>query len=274
MNKRLINFVKYSATGNDFIMIDNRREIIPEKAKKQFAKKYCLTKLGIGADGAVFLEKSVCSDFKMRIINSDGSEAEMCGNASRAIAHFAFERKIAKKTMSFETLAGLINAEIKTNNVVKVKLTEPAGLKLNLSLSYNNKKYTGYFINTGVPHFVLFVKDIEKINVYDMGRFIRYHKLFQPKGTNVNFVQAINKHEIKIRTYERGVENETLACGTGSTAGAIISSVVKGVKPPVKVITHGKEIVRVYFERYDTYIENVYLEGKVNPIFLGSIQLG
>lgn len=270
MNLSLIPFVKYNATGNDFVVIDNRKHIIPEKQIKSFTQSICQLKFGIGADGVLLLEKSKNADFKMRIINADGSEPEMCGNGSRAMAHFAYLLKLIKKNTCFETLAGTINAEVKPKNIVKVKLIEPSGLRLNLKLKYRNKIITMHFINTSVPHVVVFVNNIEREHVFEIGRYIRYHRLFQPKGTNVNFVQIVNNQHIKVRTYERGVENETLACGTGSTASAIISSFIHSIKSPVKVTTCGKDILKIYFDRYDDYIENVYLEGQVIPVFSGT----
>ncbi len=269
-----IKFYKYSGSGNDFIVIDNREKILKGKKVFTFTKKVCDRKNGIGGDGVLLLENSKKYDFKMRIINADGSEAEMCGNGARCISHFAYHLKIVNKNMKFETKAGLITGEIKKNGI-KVKLTQPYDFKDNIKLKYKNKEYTLYFLNTGVPHLVIFVNNIETIDVKNIGAFFRYHKKFQPAGTNVNFVKVIDKHNILIRTYERGVEDETLACGTGSTAGAIISSIIKKCESPVKVKTRGGEILKIYFtikkENKLINIEEAYLEGKVVQIFKGEL---
>jgi len=258
----MIDFSLMSGTGNTFVVIDNRDKIISdvfaftiEKSKK------------FHVDGSLIVENSDSQDFKMRIINADGSEAEMCGNGARCIAQFAFDNKIVtSKFMSFETLAGPIKAEIKTNNLVKVQLTPPSDLKENLSLT--GDLYTGqtFFINTGVPHTVLFVDDVDNIDVYGIGKEIRYSDTFKPAGTNVNFVQIIDKHNIKVRTYERGVENETKACGTGSTASALISTVIEKTQNPVEVLTRNKEKLKVYFTFDSTKkkFNNVFLEGQVS----------
>ena len=206
----------------------------------------------------------------MRIINADGSEPEMCGNGARCIAHFAYTINCVGKNMVFETLAGLISGEVKNSNIVKVKLTQPFGFKKDISIQYNNKPQTLHFINTGVPHVVLFTKNIEKPDVFNIGQFIRYHRKFRPAGTNVNFIQVINQHYIMVRTYERGVENETLACGTGATASAIITSLLNKTAPPVKVRTRSNEILTVYYKIKDAdKIEDVFLEGTVTPVFSG-----
>lgn len=259
--KKELEFWKYSGSGNDFVIIDNRLKII--KNVKRAAIKLCDRKNGIGADGLLLLENSKIADFKMRIINSDGSEAEMCGNGARCIAHFAYKNGIAKSNMNFETKAGIIDAYVKNFNV-KVKLTKPHSFRQNIKISYNNQEFDIYFINTGVPHAVIFVNDINNINVNEIGRYIRFHKEFEPAGTNVNFVKVIDKRNIVIRTYERGVEQETLACGTGATASAIISSFVSQMEEPINVLTKGGEKLKVY-------LSPVYLEGKIKPVFKGEL---
>ncbi len=270
---RGMEFFKYSGSGNDFIIIDNRDNVIKERDLKRSAILLCDRKKGIGADGLLLIEKSSCSFFKMRIINSDGSEAEMCGNGARCIAHFAFFKKVAPANMRFETLAGLIDAVVKDNTKVKVKLTQPYGLRKDIKISYKNKKFILYYINTGVPHTVIFVNNnLDKVNIKDIGRYIRYHKYFAPAGTNVNFVKIIDKHNIEIRTYERGVEDETFACGTGATASAIISGIIRNIDSPVKVKTKSRERLKIYFKiNQNDVVDNVYLEGKITPIFKGTI---
>ncbi len=259
-----VYFEKYVASGNDFIVVDNRENLI--KDKKKFVIKSCKYKTGIGADGVLFLEKSKSCSFKMRIFNSDGSEAEMCGNGARCIFHYAYYNKIAKKKDKFETLAGIISGEIISKNRVKVKLTPPRNFKENIKIEYKRKKYNIYFVDTGVPHVVIFLKEINNIDVKDVGRYIRFHKKFQPAGTNINFVKIKNKHELYIRTYERGVEGETLSCGTGSTASAFTGWKIGNLSSPVAVHTRSGETLKVYIKSE----EEVYLEGNVSKIFSGS----
>jgi len=256
-----LEFYKYSGTGNDFVIIDNRKKVLKNIFK--FAIKVCDRKNGVGADGLLLIENSKVADFKMRIINSDGSEAEMCGNGARCIAHFTFFKKIASKNMNFETKAGIIDAYVK-GSYVKVKLTKPHSFRQGIRIKYKDKDYELFFINTGVPHAVIFVDNLENIPVEELGRYIRYHDEFKPAGTNVNFVKIINEKEIAIRTYERGVEAETLSCGTGSTASAIISSFVRNMQEPIIVRTKGGEKLKVY-------LSPVYLEGKVKQIFKGEL---
>ncbi len=270
MKLKNITFTKYSSAGNDFIIIDNCKKLLKENDIPKFTVAACKLKTGIGADGVILLEKSSKADFKMRIINADSSEAEMCGNGARCIAHFFNTINHTKKKIVFETLAGLITGEIKKNNVVKVKLTSPFGFKKNIKIKYNKKKLTVHFINTGVPHTILFVKNIEKVDVFNIGRYIRTHKLFQNAGTNVNFVQVIDRHKVYVRTYERGVEDETLACGTGVTACSIVSAIIKKTVSPVNVKTRGGAILKVSFKLTgNNSFEDVFLEGDVLPVFFG-----
>lgn len=266
-----MDFTKAVATGNDFVVIDNRKSVLP-KDIASFAKRICDRKRGIGADGLLIVESSKKADFKMRIFNSDGSEAEMCGNGSRCIALYAFDRKIAKANMTIDTLAGILNATVKGGQV-KVRLTDPKEIKWNLCLMINECPYKLNFLNTGVPHTVHFVKDIDNVDVKELGSNIRYHKDFAPSGTNANFVKVVGKNSIKVRTYERGVEDETLACGTGSVASAIISSETEKMSSPIAVETMSGEKLKVYFELRDGNFTNVYLEGKATLVFDGELKI-
>ncbi|MEW6620837.1 MAG: diaminopimelate epimerase [bacterium] len=263
-----ICFTKMVASGNDFIVIDNRDGVID--VTPGLVRKICQRKFGIGANGVLIVERSKLADFRMRIINSDGSEAEMCGNGGRCIARFAQIKEIAKNKMKFETLAGIILAEV-TNNRVKVKLTDPLNLFLNKKIRIKDKELTVHCLNTGVPHAVLILDEIEKVEVVESGKQIRWHQDFAPAGTNVNFIQVIDNQTIKIRTYERGVEDETLACGTGSAASACISSILELAKPPVKMITKSGEILEIDFEKDKEVITNLYLTGDVQIVYEGVI---
>jgi len=268
MNK--IYFTKMVASGNDFVVIDNRDEKI--EVTPNLVRKICQRKLGVGADGILIVERSKIANFKMRIINSDGSEAEMCGNGGRCIAKFAQVKKIANSKMKFETLAGIIEAKI-INQRVKVKLTNPINLELNKKLQLKDAEVTVHCLNTGVPHAVLITTGIEKVDVVKLGRQIRWHEVFAPAGTNVNFIQPVDNYTIKIRTYERGVEDETLACGTGSAAAACIASILGLIKTPVKMITKSEEVLEIDFDKTEGDITNLYLTGDVQIVYEGMIMI-
>lgn len=263
-----IKFTKAVAAGNDFVAIDNRSGAIAEKDLAVFTRKACDRKRGIGADGVLFIEKSRKADFKMRIFNSDGSEAEMCGNGSRCAALFAAVNKIAGNRMTIETLAGILDATVK-RDIVKVRLTDPKDIKWNFCLMINKCPYEVNFVNTGVPHVVHFTDDLDKVDVRNVGAHMRNHGEFSPEGTNADFVKIIDRHTIRIRTYERGVEDETLACGTGSVASAIISAEAEKMVSPITVETQGGEKLKVYFEMKDGNFRNVYLEGKAQLAYGG-----
>jgi diaminopimelate epimerase len=265
----MIKFTKSVATGNDFIIIDNRSLSI-KKDIPALAKNLCDRIYGIGADGLLLLEKSGSGDFKMRIFNPDGSEAQMCGNGSRCIALYANTKHIAGADMRIETSAGLINAGV-NGDEVKVKLTDPKDIQWNLCLMIHECPYKITVANTGVPHVIHFVNDLESIDVRELGAKMRYHEEFSPHGANVNFVKIINKkkNRIAVRTYERGVEDETLACGTGAVASAIISAEAEDLKSPVAIETKSGETLKVYFELENGSFKNVYLEGKARLIFEG-----
>jgi len=284
-----MEFGKYQASGNDFILIDNRDGKVEKFLKElnlsieEFVKKICMPHIGVGADGVILIEppENPENHFKWQFFNSDGSIAEMCGNGSRCAVRFAYEKGIIKdnnpEEIRFETLAGVIKAKItdKKNWIIKVQLTQPQNLRLNISIPVEEEKFMGDYINTGVPHVVIYWEDLENFDVVKYGRLIRFHPVFQPKGTNVNFIKRLSEDAIKIRTYERGVENETLACGTGSTAAAIIAY-IKGYisKKPVKVHTKGGEILKIDFniDKDSLRIEEVTLEGKAYKVFEGFLE--
>lgn len=263
-----LKFTKAVATGNDFIIIDNRQGAF--KGLPALARKLCDRKRGVGADGLLAVEKSKRADFKMRIFNPDGSEAEMCGNGSRCMALYAAKNKIAKKAMTIDTLAGVLNATVKSD-IVKVRLTDPKDIKWNLCLEINKCPYKVNFVNTGVPHVIHFTDDLDKIDVKNLGSHIRYHGEFAPEGTNADFVKVAGKDSIKIRTYERGVEDETLACGTGAVASAIISAEAEKLTSPVTVQTRGGEKLRVFFNIVGGNFKDVYLEGRAKLVYEGEM---
>jgi diaminopimelate epimerase len=224
----------------------------------------------VGADGFIIIENSQRADFRWRFFNADGSEVDMCGNGARCAARFAYIRGIAKEKMSFETGAGIIDAEVR-GDTVKLRLTEPRAMKVNISVMIEGQPIEVNFVNTGVPHVVIFVQDLDRYDVFNMGRKIRYHKDFQPEGTNANFMEVIDRHTIRIRTYERGVEDETLACGTGAVASALISSSQGLVESPVDVRVKSGETLKIYFHKAGQGFEDIYLEGKANVVYEGRI---
>lgn len=266
-----IKFHKMVASGNDFLVIDNRDRAI--KNQKAFAQKVCRQHLSVGADGVLFIEPSKKADLFMRIINSDGSEAEACGNGYRCVGLYAHKLLGLPKFMMAETLAGLIQIYV-GKDMIKVKMADPAGYRKSVSIdhvSLNGSVLKAAFINTGVPHTVIFAPNLKTIDVEDIGRKIRYHQLFKPRGTNVNFVQITGKNSLGVRTYERGVEGETLACGTGVVASAIVGYLTDRVVTPVEVTTQSGEVLRVYLDVKGGKIQNVFLEGSAEFVFEGAL---
>ncbi len=258
------------AEGNDFIIIDNRRDKIKKRGIEDFVRKVCKRRFSVGADGLIFIVPSRKADFKWHYYNPDGSEVEMCGNGSRCAARFAYLNKIAPAKLSFETIAGIIKAKIKGSRV-KVELTKPHSLRLGFKIPINGKKYDVNFLNTGVPHVVYFSDDLDKLDVIGIGRKTRYHELFGPSGTNVNFVKILGPHSLSIRTYERGVEDETLACGTGSVAASLIAGSLGKVKSPVFVKTIGGKTLKVYFRWNGREFSDVFLEGEARFVYTGEL---
>lgn len=260
-------FSKYSGAGNDFILIDNRDGKFPYYLNGIVAAMSA-RRTSIGADGVVLLENSEKADFKMRIFNSDGSEAEMCGNAARCLIAFARKLGIEKEKYTFETKERILHARY-VDKDIEIEMGEPEDFKENIKVSAKGKDWNIYFINTGVPHAIVFVEDINAVDVVGVGREIRYSKTFHPKGTNVDFVEIYDEDYIKIRTYERGVEDETLACGTGITAAGIIANKVKGTKKPVWVLVRSNQILRVDFDNQTGQYKDVKLRGPADLIFDG-----
>ncbi len=263
-----IEFYKMSGSGNDFIIIDNRDLSIDVGDMREFVRHVCRRKLSVGADGLFFIEPSRIADFKWQFFNSDGSRAEMCGNGSRCVARYAYLRGITGGKMSFETTAGIISAEVK-DDLVKVKLTDPSSVVCGEKIDVAGRLFVLDVVNTGVPHAVAFVEDLPSFAVADWGRKIRFHEHFAPQGTNVDFAVVLNRRKIELRTYERGVEDETLACGTGVVA-AVLAAAERGLVPsPVDALVQSGEELRVYFTRHADRWQEIYLEGKVKMVYQG-----
>ncbi|MHC1624518.1 MAG: diaminopimelate epimerase [Methermicoccaceae archaeon] len=260
-----IHFFKMSACGNDFVIIDGRSFNKPNDMTT-FVQKVCARKTGVGADGFILLEDSSMATFGMSFYNSDGGKAEMCGNGARCLARYAYTHGVAGEEMSIETLAGVIHARMVGNHV-----------KLTMSTPYDFRQCEPdpvlgqpmYFINTGVPHVVCFVDSLEGVGVVEHGRRIRTSSEFAPAGTNVNFVNVGAKGRIRLRTYERGVEDETLACGTGAVASVVVGNLLDKLNSSVEVVTKGGYLLLVEVKRDDDDIHAAYLEGTASFVYEG-----
>jgi len=261
---RAIKFTKMVASGNDFVVL--RGDFKDASCNlPALARKFCDRKFGIGADGLLIVQPSRIATVGMRIFNPDGSEAEMCGNGARCVAFFT-----QKHNGSIETKAGIIDFEAGINKV-RIKLTDPREIQQDVSVRVFSRNIRVNFLNTGVPHAVIFVHGLEDFKIERLGAAIRYHKKFAPAGTNVDFVQVQGGNLIALRTYERGVEAETLACGTGTVASAVIFALKTGSNDKVKVKTRGGETLTVYFKRRSDAFNDVWLEGGVSVIFNGEV---
>ena len=265
---RPFRFAKFSGSGNDFIIIDHRDRWCADPAA--LARQACRRGLSIGADGIILLETAdPPAHFAMRIINADGSEADMCGNGARCIARYAYLEKIAPAEMLFATGAGPVSAQVFSDETVKISLNYPIQLSLEQVLYLGHDTLRVDCLNTGVPHAVIVVEDLDGVDVDGLGRTIRNHEQFKPAGTNVNFARQLNAQTIAVRTYERGVEAETLACGTGSVASAIALAIRHEMLPPVTVVTRSGERLTVHFQLTPQGVSNLFLQGSARLVYRG-----
>ena len=269
-----IAFTKMHGAGNDFVTIDNldgRYAITPESVAR-----LCDRHFGIGADGLLLLEKPDGDGLDARMVyyNADGSRGEMCGNGARCFTAFALARGLgSEKGLRFMTDAGLISAAA-ANGRYTIQMTRPAETRLNFSLDLRNGPATVHHTDTGVPHVVRFVEDVEQVDIRADGAELRFHPAFAPRGANANFARIEEDGTILLRTYERGVEDETLACGTGVTAVAILAHLVHGVPKPVTIQVRGGDRLTVEFDGTDeTNIDNVKMTGPAETVFTGEIEL-
>jgi diaminopimelate epimerase len=260
----MILFYKYHGAGNDFIIIDNRHDFF--KADKKTISWLCDRKFGIGADGLILMQNKKSFDFDMRYFNSDGGEGTMCGNGGRCIVSFAHLLGIFDKTTRFHAVDGEHKAEIikhkGTESIIKLKMADVKTIK-----PFGND----YFMNTGSPHFVTFSSKVKTLDVFNDGKALRYDERFKPEGANINFVQVM-KNKLFVRTYERGVENETLSCGTGATASALAYSVKTGVDSPINIDTAGGKL-KVYFKKNKNSFSEIWLEGPARLVFSGGVEI-
>ncbi len=272
-----MEFSKYHGSGNDFVLIDNMDKKVERLLKNrlkldEFVRRICALHFGVGADGLILIEEpeNPNNHFKWQFFNSNGSLGEMCGNGARCAIRFAYDRKIVEgccRTVRFETLVGVIEGQIlQEEKLVRVKLTKPSIIREVLVLRAGEITFEGTYLKVGVPHFVVEVEDLKEFDVVGFGRKIRYHEAFGPKGTNVNFVKVISEDTIMVRTYERGVENETLSCGTGVVASTIACWLRRKIsKKEVKVKTRSGETLRVIYGDLD----KIFLEGSAIKVFDG-----
>jgi diaminopimelate epimerase len=269
-----LSFTKMNGAGNDFVMLDNRAQSLALTGAQ--IAQLCDRHRGVGADGVLMVEPAANgATFRMRYYNADGGEAEMCGNGARCFARFA--RRVSDHPdgeISFETPAGVIGARC-LGDEVQIDMSAPHSYAVATTLDVDGEELTLHSINTGVPHAVVFVDDLEATDVHRLGAAIRYHRHFAPKGTNVNFVKVVGPAEIAVRTYERGVEGETLACGTGVVACALIHHLESGVDSPVEIEVRGGDTLRVGFERGATAgdFERVTLTGPADFVFDGTVEV-
>jgi len=267
-----IPFWKMNGAGNDFVVVDNRdgRHAL---SQAQIAR-LCDRHRGVGADGLLAVEPAENdADYRMRYYNADGGEAEMCGNGARCFGRFAnFLNGFTLDKVNFETPAGTIGATFHGENV-QIKMSEPHGLQQDLTLDAAGTELTVHFLNTGVPHAVVFVGDIAEVPVREWGAALRYHEAFAPKGTNANFVHRIGTSHIAIRTYERGVEDETLACGTGTVACAILHHLRTGHPAPISVDVKSGDTLEINFTPDGDTFKDVTLTGPAEIVFSGTVQI-
>ena len=269
-----VPFYKMQGCGNDFVVIDNRELAVPESAMADWARAVCARAFGVYADGLFFLEESddPALDYRWHFYNSDGSRAEMCGNASRCAGKLAHAIGLAPADHVFGTDAGPIKARVLLGGPdagrVKVQLTPPLDTATGIELDVDGSPLTVHFSDTGVPHAVVFVDDVESVDIMDLGPKLRYHDRFAPAGTNVNFAQVKDENTILLRTYERGVEAETYACGTGAAATQLLANRLGLTSDRADLTTTGGEVLTVFLED-----GNVYLQGAAELTFNGELYL-
>lgn len=276
-----IRFTKAEGAQNDFVIIDDRDGQFPVDMRKRFARTVCHRRRGVGADGLIVIERNENADFTMAFYNPDGSDGSMCGNGGRCAALYARDRGIAKSRMTFDVLGRRYRAEV-LDDGVRLHFPLPEAIRLHLSLSVGKQTIAAHFIHNGAPHALILLDenpelgaDLRAVNIEGLGKEIRWHELFQPLGANVNFLTPDANGVVSVRTFEKGVEAETMACGTGTLAAGMIAHILKGIAPPIALVTFGGDTLRVGFDfatpnPHDPgYFEDLYLEGPASLVFEG-----
>ena len=264
-------FWKMHGAGNDFILVDDRDETFPAGDRAWLAR-ISARRTGVGGEGVILIQPSETADFRMRFFNPDGGEAEMCGNGARCVARLACEIDAAGSCMAIETAAGIVRAEVLGENV-RLAMTGPRDVRLAQTLEVCGSELSCGSVNTGVPHAVVFTDDLAACDVTGLGAAIRYHEAFAPAGTNANFVQITGPASLRVRTYERGVEAETLACGTGVVAGALIAAIEERVSAPVTVTPASGDVLTVDFSLERKIPADVTLLGPAVFVYKGSLEV-
>ena len=264
-----IAFWKMSGAGNDFVLLTGGR--LGTAALKKLTVRLCAQKLAVGADGLLYVNKAGAASVSVRYFNADGSEA-FCGNGSRCAAWWAYSKGLAGKEFSLNTVSGVLPVKITGRESVRMRMPDVGAALLGFSGKYPAGIKLVHFLNTGVPHAVVPVADIDRTDVRGLGRALRYNKAFGPGGTNVNFVK-VRAGRVLVRTYERGVEGETLACGTGLTASAVALALAGVVKPPVTLAARGGDRFRVWLKPSGAGASDIYIQGPAKIVFKGSISL-
>ena len=266
------SFVKMHGSGNDFILLDNRDDRLQIPAPPSVVRKLCDRRLGIGADGLILIQNSENADFGWRFYNSDGSEADMCGNGGRCVTRYAYMMDVAPREMTLETQTGVLRAVVVDDRRVKIEMHQPRDLSVDEPLILDRERMTVSVIHAGVPHAVVFVERLDDFPVFEKGNALRNHERFQPAGANANFVRILGDNQLAIRTYERGVEDETPACGTGAVAAALVGIKRNDMRPPISVRTQGGERLTVHVAlRSDSEFGQVFLEGETAFVFQGRL---
>lgn len=267
---RHIDFFKMHGSGNHFVLLDNRTLHVPAAHMAGWAKAVCAPGFGVGADGLILLDQAPAgsgADTMWHFYNADGSRAEMCGNGSRCAARLAVQLGLAGPEHVLLTDAGPIRAAVDPDSdQVKVQLPPPRDLALDIPLALDGDRITVHFVNTGVPHTVVECGDVAQVDVKKLGRALRFHPHFAPAGTNVNFIQATERDALSLRTYERGVEDETYACGTGAAASALVANALGLAGTEVAVTTSGGEVLRIFLEN-----GTVFLQGPAVFVYTGRL---
>ncbi len=266
-------FWKMHGAGNDFILADNREGTFPA-GDTAWVSDACRRRTGVGSDGLVLIETSTEADFRMRFLNPDGREVEMCGNAARCVARLARDIGAAPDAMAIQTMAGRLSATVLTGAHVRIGMTDPTDWTVRAELDVCDQHLGFTKVNTGVPHVVVQVPDVDAVDIVRLGRAIRHHPAFAPDGTNANFVQVDEQEGIRVRTYERGVEAETLACGTGVTAVALVLDRLGIAESPVDMQVAGGDTLTVSFTGHGDDAREVQLEGPVAYVFRGELEYG